>query len=100
MKLPDWLPACPRGCLLALECQLKSKAPSEKQPKMSNGDDIVDDDVDDAAADAAAARTGSGPAAIVGSLCRPALHNFLTVLLLVSAPAARLCNAFGVPCAK
>lgn len=71
---------------------------------MSNGD-IVDDDVDDAAA--AAARTGSGPATIVGSLCRPALHNFLTVLLLVSAPAAavaaaaaRLCNAFGVPCAK
>lgn len=71
---------------------------------MSNGDDIVDDDVDDAAA--AAARTGSGPATIVGSLCRPALHNFLTVLLLVSAPAAAavaaacLCNAFGVPCAK
>lgn len=72
---------------------------------MSNGDDIVDDDVDDAPA-AAAARTGSGSATIVGSLCRPALHNFLTVLLLVSAPAAaaaaaaRLCNAFGVPCAK
>lgn len=47
---------------------------------MSNGDDIVDVVDDDAAPEVAAAASVSG-------LCRPALHNFLTVLLLVAALA-------------
>lgn len=50
---------------------------------MSNGDDIVDVVDDDAAPEVAAAASVSG-------LCRPALHNFLTALLLVAALATPL----------